>query len=513
LGEQFDGVEWMTLAAICDLSSRRQWVCWRNEPRNGKNTKVPYQANGLAASSTNSSTWNEMPTCFTEVVGGKFDGLGYVLAKDDCRVCIDLDHCIRKDGTLEPWAAKIVSYLDSYTEISPSGDGLHIWVIADLDFKGRRKAGVEIYNHGRYMTVTSKHWEGTPSEMFDRTGEIEKMIADFDGDRPKAPVLPQAPLAFEVDEHAQPPAAKFAALLTNSKIFQQSWEHLRRDMKDQSLSSYDMSLATLAVYAEWDDQEIVNLIIAHRRDNGSLQKGLRGDYLQRTVNRAREAPKHSLKDYEAAEIHRMEEARGADPDESLSELSTRLGLAVSRVVQRGQDPAFYYLETEHGEIHIGSPDVLLSQARTCAAVMGKTRLLLARVKTREWLHIVQLVLLCADQEELGEGQRATETQGWVDTYFRDQARLQPETKEELADALAKSPESFIWEDQIYLRLSHFSKFLFNHAGVKCPASTLGARLAEIGWFSTVFSIRSSGRLVQVRAWIQKNAPSGQNTPI
>ncbi len=91
---RFIGTQWLTLAAICDLASRKQWVCWKRKDRKGKETKIPYQPGGRRASSTAPQTWNEMPTCFDKVVTGDMDGIGYVLSEDDLRVCVDLDHCI-----------------------------------------------------------------------------------------------------------------------------------------------------------------------------------------------------------------------------------------------------------------------------------------------------------------------------------------------------------------------------------------------------------------------------------
>ena len=117
----FDSTSWMSNPAICDLASRRQWVCWSRKLRKGKETKIPYQPNGKPASTTDSRTWSEMPTCFTEVVAAKFDGIGYVLTDDDGVVCIDLDHCLSPATShglpadfpdkLESWASERMSLL------------------------------------------------------------------------------------------------------------------------------------------------------------------------------------------------------------------------------------------------------------------------------------------------------------------------------------------------------------------------------------------------------------------
>lgn len=90
-------------------------------------------------------------------------GPGFVLNGDGI-VCIDLDHCL-VDGVLESWAQEIVDMVPrTYIEVSPSGDGLHIWGRGELA-RGRRiqipGGFVEAYATGRYLTVTGAAWTGS----------------------------------------------------------------------------------------------------------------------------------------------------------------------------------------------------------------------------------------------------------------------------------------------------------------------------------------------------------------
>ena len=88
---------------------------------------------------------------------------------------------------------------------------------------------------------------------------------------------------------AQPNLVRLQALLKADQKFQQSWDRKRPDMKDQSPSSYNMSLADIAVQAGWDDQEVVNLMICWRRIHNCDLK-LRESYYMPTLARAKEAP-------------------------------------------------------------------------------------------------------------------------------------------------------------------------------------------------------------------------------
>jgi len=497
----FSSTLWMTIPAICNLAARRQWVCWKRQKRKGKETKVPYQPNGKPASATGAQTWSEMPTCFVEVVGGKFDGLGYVLSEDDGLACVDLDHCIRSDGTLEPWAATIVEQLHSYTEISPSGDGLHVWVIAHVSFSGRRSKQMEIYASGRYITVTANPFPGAPETLEERTDVIEKLVADFP-DQISPPLLAPAP-TFSIDPEADVPGLKFSTLKDNDSRFRASWEHTRRDLADQSLSSYDMSLATLAAYAEWTDQEIVNLLIAHRRTHSNPEKALRMDYLVRTLARARQATAVKLKDTEAAEVHRVGETREVSTREGLEELSTLLALNVKRVVQRGRDPASYAIETDQGEIYIGGGEILLSASKARAKLIENSEIYLPAMKKREWEHCVALMIQLHEYEEIAEGQRDQEIHTWMEAYLREHPPEQPASPAALAMMLKTDSWPIEYEGKIQVRSCDLRRFLFASLGEKPSNAVICTRLRVHGWYPAQIQAREGEKVFKARVWTKE----------
>lgn len=141
-----------------ELIQLPQWVCWRAVWRDGRWTKIPYQPDGRFAKSTDPATWAEFGECLETYQVRGFDGLGFVLTRDAGIIGVDLDHCIDADGNVAPWAQQAVGTLGSYTETSPSGDGLHILVFGTFPggMTGRRKGGVEVYAEGRYLTVTGR---------------------------------------------------------------------------------------------------------------------------------------------------------------------------------------------------------------------------------------------------------------------------------------------------------------------------------------------------------------------
>ena len=95
-------------------------------------------------------------------------------------VCIDLDHCLT-DGQLEPWAAEILELTPAtYVEVSPSGDGLHIWGRASGFSGGRRFSWhggmVEVYATERYLTVTSRPFDGSKRILGDLSNLIDVLV-------------------------------------------------------------------------------------------------------------------------------------------------------------------------------------------------------------------------------------------------------------------------------------------------------------------------------------------------
>jgi len=99
-----------------------------------------------------------------------------------------------------------------------------------------------------------------------------------------------APISLTLTADAQPPTEKFATAWSESPLFQRTWNRQREDLKDQSQSAYDLSLATIAALREWTDPEIAGLIGAARRKHGlKPDKALRADYIERTIGSARKA--------------------------------------------------------------------------------------------------------------------------------------------------------------------------------------------------------------------------------
>ena len=103
-----------------------------------------------------------------------------MFSEGDPYVGIDVDNCRdQRTGALNEIAQNIVQMLQSYTEISPSGTGIHIFCRGTLPPGARRKGTVEMYNQGRYFTVTMNHLPGTPVTTEARTAELAVIHAKY----------------------------------------------------------------------------------------------------------------------------------------------------------------------------------------------------------------------------------------------------------------------------------------------------------------------------------------------
>lgn len=183
-----------------ELQTLPQWVNWKKEVRNGKPTKIPINPHTLGNAATDKpSTWGTFEKAASNIREGL--GIGFVVTDSDPFTGGDLDKCVNPEtGEIEAWALDMIKSVGSYAEISPSETGMRIFVKAKLP-EGKRKIGrVEIYDSGRFLTLTGQILAGyTEIKFFDgeklyrlfvAAGEdlkiIDKAIAATNGDKFRA---------------------------------------------------------------------------------------------------------------------------------------------------------------------------------------------------------------------------------------------------------------------------------------------------------------------------------------
>ena len=477
--------------ALGELGNLRQWVCWRLEERNGKFTKIPVSPlTGSPASTTSPKTWGSYEESCAEVIGlrkskVKLHGIGFVFSEGDKYVGVDLDKCISEDGILEDWAKEIVAEMNSYTELSPSGKGLHIFIKADIQGKGRRTGKLEVYSSARYFTFTGLHYEGTPEGINSAQKQIDKLFKDKFADENKK--VRSDVKVDPVNLDANPPLEKFEALTSNNKKFKKTWDHARPDLKDQSMSGYDLSLATQAAYAGWSDKELIALIVAHRRKYGGLEKASRQDYMDRQINMARTAQLNDSTDIEAQKFESLEKAKDSDPDDVLAEISSQLGVPIQKIIKRGNDSAHYYFVIDNKEVLIGTSDMILSPSAVRNRIFDATCKVMSGVKQDRWIKVCGLFEKVMEVDEEYHLTRRVETIEMLQDYL-EEVTLYGE--DEWQEAIL-SDDPFEREGRVWLQTKEMLRYFSAtpSAGGKVGKQELVRRLVELGFQRKQFFAR------------------------
>lgn len=138
-------------------------------------TKVPYNSvSHWRGNPSHKGSGNSFKDSCTALASNRgYLGVCFGFLYENGLTGIDIDDCRNPEtGEIIPWAMEVIREVNSYTESSPSGTGVHIvskgWQVPwDGTPKGRqgRRCGIEIYSGKHYFTVTGKHLEGTPTTV------------------------------------------------------------------------------------------------------------------------------------------------------------------------------------------------------------------------------------------------------------------------------------------------------------------------------------------------------------
>jgi putative DNA primase/helicase len=269
-----------------ELRTADQFVCWREEDRDGDITKVPYSVHGGRASSTNPKTWAPFEAAIAYAEEHSMSGVGFVFTEDDPYAGIDIDKCRNAEtGEIEPWAWKIVAALDSYTEVSPSGTGLHVFVKATLPGPNNRKGPVEMYESGRYFTLTGEHLGGSPTEIHERQDVLERLYRHvFKVEKASSTTNGHKLRSASLDVGDEDLLA-LAKQAKNGEKFSRLW---RGDTSDYGGDDSRADLALSSLLAFWTDGDTARMDHLFRQSGLYRDKWNRHDYRERTFNKVLE---------------------------------------------------------------------------------------------------------------------------------------------------------------------------------------------------------------------------------
>ena len=249
-----------------DLKELDNWCVWRLEERNGKQTKVPYDANtGRMAKSNDTKTWTDFDTALS--VLPHFDGLGFFFDGEHYGVDLDsvpseIDRFNQGDHH-ENIVSEFIYGLETYAEISPSGTGIHLIARGRLPEGGRRKGDVEMYDSGRFFTMTGNHLGDFYTIADDReANRINFLHAKYIGqDEIRIEDLSETTTKREKAAHELSVDEIIDVMMRSKKaqqyqfIFEGGWEDIFPNAHDHS--AVDLSFANdLAFYTAGDFQKM-----------------------------------------------------------------------------------------------------------------------------------------------------------------------------------------------------------------------------------------------------------------
>ena len=256
-----------------ELKSLPNWVGWKLETKNNKPTKVPYSRPGVNASTKDPKAWVSFnDVC--NIISSKEKGIGFVFDGNGI-LGIDLDHCFNIDGTIISKFKDVLFALNSYTEVSPSGNGLHIFIKCKeipyysrdlptdehpegMEHFGKKKNNLEIYSKVRYFTITGIKWNGCPPDIKEYSVEEIYKVCD--------PILeisrdtkPTTPAVFMSTSLTDEKIIDIASKAQNSQKFNSLMSGSKSEYNNDD-SAADMALASLLAFYSNDPNQIERIM-------------------------------------------------------------------------------------------------------------------------------------------------------------------------------------------------------------------------------------------------------------
>lgn len=166
-----------------ELQELDHWCCFKIEQgTNGRKTKRPYNPlTNEFAKSNDESTWVSFEDAASLSVN--YDGIGFFFKEP--YVGVDLDDVNQEiteyleNNDSDNIISEFIDVLETYAEISPSGNGIHLILKGELPPKGRRRGNVEIYDKGRFFTMTGKNIGGYQGVTEDEMNKLSYLHSKY----------------------------------------------------------------------------------------------------------------------------------------------------------------------------------------------------------------------------------------------------------------------------------------------------------------------------------------------
>ncbi len=268
------------------LRNQPQWLCWNREnDKDGKPQKKPKSPHdGITSSPTAPSTWGTYEEARAMALRKGFSGVGISLGDkaSSSLMCVDLDHVLGEDGELLPQCADEFQWLNdipkrTYVEVSPSGNGLHIWFSGKLaPGVGNIHAAVELYGYDRYMTFTGDRWHDSTLELEDGSRFSKWFSDEYSKPRvEKSVISAEKPMVGTLAAHYDTPgtlgAAEVISMMCADRHGERNRQLLAGDTSDYDgdESRADQALCNVLAFYTGKDPIIMDAIF---RQSGLMRE-------------------------------------------------------------------------------------------------------------------------------------------------------------------------------------------------------------------------------------------------
>jgi len=268
-----------------ELLKGKKWICWRWEKRNGNWTKPLYNPKtGKYAKSDDRSTWTTFAEAWREYESGQYDGIGFVLCKADGFCGIDYDKVRDPEtGEIDPEALARIKAINSYTEVSPSQQGLKTIVKAKLPDRDRQSEHYSFYTDKRYFTITGHIFNGISSSIEKRQEQVVNFYNElFPPEKETSPTVPKTENAQPTHNIDDSKIIEKALAAKDGGKFRQLWEGDISGYPSQSEA--DQALCNKLAF--WVGPNSARIDALFRQSALYREKWDREDYRARTIERA-----------------------------------------------------------------------------------------------------------------------------------------------------------------------------------------------------------------------------------
>ena len=158
-----------------ELKELKQWIIWKKV---NDRDKQPHSPKTLQMKEWNlKESWVNFKDAINICKKNKFTGIGFVFSFP--YVGIDLDNCIEDDGMMNELARDITNKIDTFTEYSKSGKGLHLYCKVTEPVEALKTKTVEVYGEGRFFVVTGKELDINQDEVTEQTANIKNILLKY----------------------------------------------------------------------------------------------------------------------------------------------------------------------------------------------------------------------------------------------------------------------------------------------------------------------------------------------